>query len=261
MARLNSRLVVGNWKMHGRLSDNAALLAAVSAGTVVDPALRVGVCVPYPYLAQVQSLLSSGSGSSAVQWGSQDVSAHLQGAFTGEVAAAMVAEFGATFAVVGHSERRAYHGEDDALVAAKTLRALDAGLTPIVCVGESDAARQAGHTESVVGTQLKAVLDALSDEQAAGIVVAYEPIWAIGTGKSATVEQAQQVHAFLRSVQAAKTSGAADVALLYGGSVNAGNAAALFGAADIDGGLIGGASLKAADFLAVCAAARASVNC
>jgi len=257
MARLNSRLVVGNWKMHGRLSDNAALLAAVTAGTVADPALRVGVCVPYPYLAQMRSLLSSGT----VQWGAQDVSAHVQGAYTGEVAAAMVAEFGATFAVVGHSERRAYHGEDDALVAAKAVRALDAGLTPIVCVGESDEARQAGHTELVVGTQLKAVLDALSDEQAAGIVVAYEPIWAIGTGKSATVEQAQQVHAFLRSVLAAKTSGAADVALLYGGSVNAGNAAALFGAADIDGGLIGGASLKAADFLAVCAAARASVNC
>jgi triosephosphate isomerase (TIM) len=256
MARLNSRLVVGNWKMHGRLSDNAALLAAIASGTAADKALRVGVCVPYPYLAQTQALLAA----SPVQWGAQDVSAHLQGAYTGEVAAAMVAEFGAAFALVGHSERRSYHGEDDRIVAAKTLRALEAGLTPIVCVGETDAAREAGRTEAVVGAQLQTVLDALNEQQVARIVVAYEPVWAIGTGKSATAAQAQQVHAFLRSVLVAKTAAAADVALLYGGSVNAANAAELFGAADIDGGLIGGASLKAADFLAVCAAARACVD-
>jgi len=249
---LSTKLVVGNWKMHGRLSDNAALLAAVVAGLPPSDALRVAVCVPFPYLAQAQSVLAA----TAVHWGAQDVSSQLQGAYTGEVAAPMVAEFGATFAIVGHSERRSYYVESDALVAAKTLRALDAGLTPVVCVGETDAEREAGRTEAVVGEQLRAVLSVLSDEQAARIVVAYEPVWAIGTGKSATAAQAQQVHAFLRSVLAEKSAAAASVALLYGGSVNAANAAELFGAPDIDGGLIGGASLKAADFLAVCAAAR-----
>lgn len=249
----SAKLVVGNWKMHGRLSENAALLASLAAALPRNDAVRVGVCVPFPYLAQAQSVLAATS----LQWGAQDISAQLQGAYTGEVSAPMVGEFGATFAIVGHSERRSYHAESDALVAAKTLRALDAGLTPIVCVGETDAMREAGRTEAVVGEQLRAVLAVLSDEQAARIVVAYEPVWAIGTGKSASAAQAQQVHAFLRSVLAEKSAAAASVALLYGGSVNAANAAELFGAADIDGGLIGGASLKAADFLAVCAAARA----
>jgi triosephosphate isomerase len=256
MARLDSKLVVGNWKMHGRVSENATLLAALVGGTQLERALQVAVCVPHPYLEQARSLLAG----SAVQWGAQDVSAHLQGAYTGEVAAAMVAEFGAAYVLVGHSERRSYHGESDELVARKAVRALEAGLTPIVCVGETDAAREAGHTEAVVGTQLRAVLDALSDEQVLRVVVAYEPVWAIGTGKSATVAQAQQVHAFLRAVLAARLAAAQEVPLLYGGSVNAANAAQLFGAADIDGGLIGGASLKAGDFLAVCAAARASVG-
>lgn len=254
---LSTKLVVGNWKMHGRVSDNAALLAALVAGLPPSDALRVGVCVPFPYLAQAQAVLAATS----VGWGAQDISAHLQGAYTGEVSASMAAEFGAAYAIVGHSERRSYHAESDALVAEKTLRALEAGLTPIVCVGETDAARAAGSTEAVVGGQLRAVLSVLSDEQAARIVVAYEPVWAIGTGKSASAAQAQQVHAFLRSVLAEKsTAAAAGVAVLYGGSVNAANAAELFGAADIDGGLIGGASLKAADFLAVCAAARASAG-
>jgi triosephosphate isomerase (TIM) len=250
---LSTKLVVGNWKMHGRLSDNAALLAAIAAGLPPGDAVRVGVCVPFPYLAQAQAVLAA----TPIQWGAQDVSAHLQGAYTGEVSASMAAEFGATFALIGHSERRTCHAECDDAVAAKTLRALDAGLTPVVCVGETDAQREAGLTEAVVGAQLRAVLAALSAEQVARIVVAYEPVWAIGSGKSASVAQAQQVHAFLRSVLAETSAAAAGVALLYGGSVNPDNAAELFGAADIDGGLIGGASLKAADFLAVCAAACA----
>jgi triosephosphate isomerase len=249
----SSKLVVGNWKMHGCLSHNAALLAAIAAGLSSVGAVRVGVCVPFPYLAQAQAALAG----TPVQWGAQDVSAYQQGAYTGEVAASMAAEFGATFALVGHSERRTCHAECDELVTAKTLRALEAGLTPVVCVGETEAQRDAGLTEAVVGAQLRAVLTALSAEQIDRLVVAYEPVWAIGSGKSASVAQAQHVHAFLRSVLAETSADAAGVALLYGGSVNPDNAAELFGAADIDGGLIGGASLKAADFLAVCAAACA----
>jgi triosephosphate isomerase len=257
-AGVSAKWVVGNWKMHGRLQDNAALMAALSAGAArvcggAEAKVRVAVCVPFPYLAQAQALLA-GSG---VAWGAQDVSAHTQGAYTGEVAAAMAAEFGAAFAIVGHSERRAYHAESDAAVAQKTLRALEAGLTPIVCVGETAAQRAAGQTEAVVGTQLRAVLDVLSDEQAARLILAYEPVWAIGTGNSASAAQAQQVHAYLRSMLCDRAAALASVPVLYGGSVNAANAAELFAAADIDGGLIGGASLKAADFLAICAAARA----
>ncbi len=250
--------VVGNWKMHGRLQDNAVLLAALATGAGrecggAEARVRMAVCVPFPYLAQAQALLAG----SCVAWGAQDVSAQAQGAYTGEVAAAMVAEFGAAFAIVGHSERRAYHAESDAVVAQKTLRALESGLTPIVCVGETASQRAAGQTEAVVGAQLRAVLDALTDEQAARLIVAYEPVWAIGTGNSASAEQAQQVHAFLRATLRGKAGALVAVPLLYGGSVNAANAAELFAAADIDGGLVGGASLKVADFLAICAAAHA----
>lgn len=185
-------------------------------------------------------------------WGAQDVSAEARGAFTGEVAASMLSEFGCGYAIVGHSERRTYHGEADAQVAAKTLRALEHGITPIVCVGETLAQREAGETEQVVARQLGAVLEALSVEQLGGIVVAYEPVWAIGTGKTATSEQAQAVHAFLRGHVAACDAGVAQrMPILYGGSVKPDNAAELFAMADIDGGLIGGASLKAEDFLAI----------
>jgi triosephosphate isomerase len=242
--------------MHGRLAGNAALLQGVALGARALPQdVRVGVCVPFPYLSQAQALL----GGSPVAWGAQDVSAHEQGAYTGEVAAAMVAEFGTTYAIVGHSERRAYHRESGELVATKAQRSLAAGLTPIVCVGETLDEREAGATREIVGAQLDAVLELLSTEEAARIVVAYEPVWAIGTGKSATSEQAQEVHAFLRSRLAAKGAEVADVPLLYGGSVKPDNAAELFRQPDIDGGLIGGASLKEADFLAICAAAAAVV--
>jgi triosephosphate isomerase (TIM) len=257
MSNQRSKLVVGNWKMHGRLAANAALLQGVARGAQALPQdVRVGVCVPYPYLAQAQALLGGGR----VAWGAQDVSAHEQGAYTGEIAAGMVADFEATYAIVGHSERRAYHGESSELVATKTQRALAAGLTPIVCVGETLDERESGATEQVVGAQLDAVLAVLSGEEAARIVVAYEPVWAIGTGQSASSEQAQQVHAFLRARLAAKGAQVADVPLLYGGSVKPENAAELFRQADIDGGLIGGAALKEGDFLAICAAAAAGAH-
>ena len=255
MSERRVKWVIGNWKMHGRLAENAALLQAVAEGArAMADTIRIGVCVPVPYLAQVQALLSD----KAVAWGVQDISRHTHGAYTGEVAAEMASEFGATLAIVGHSERRAYHAESSELVAAKAHRALEAGLTPIVCIGETLEEREAGTTEAVVGAQLDAVLNRLSVQEAARIVVAYEPVWAIGTGRSATAEQAQQVHAFLRARLVQKDPSLARVPLLYGGSVKADNAQALFGQADIDGGLIGGASLKSQDFLAICAAEKAA---
>ena len=243
--------------MHGRHAFNAELLNGVVRGVAALPqSVRVAVCVPHPYLAQVQTLLAG----SCVAWGAQDVSAHEQGAYTGEVAAGMLAEFDAAYAIVGHSERRAYHRESSEVVAVKAKQALVAGITPIVCVGETLEQRESGETESVVCGQLDAVLAALSVEEAARIVVAYEPVWAIGTGKSATSEQAQQVHAFLRARLAAKGAQVANVSLLYGGSVKPDNAVELFRQPDIDGGLIGGAALKEGDFLAICAAAAADAS-
>ncbi|MCM2490693.1 triose-phosphate isomerase [Burkholderia glumae] len=251
MSTQRVKRVIGNWKMHGRLNGNRALLGEVLDGAqAVSADVEIGVCVPFPYLAQVGELLAG----SRVASGAQDVSAHEQGAYTGEVAGAMIAEFGAKYVLVGHSERRTYHGESSNLVAVKAQRALGVGLTPVVCVGETLAEREAGSTETVVGAQLDAALALLSDQEAARIVVAYEPVWAIGTGKSASSEQAQQVHAFLRSRLAAK--GVEQVSVLYGGSVKPDNARELFGQPDIDGGLIGGASLKGGDFLAICRAAQ-----
>jgi triosephosphate isomerase len=252
MSKRRAKWVVGNWKMHGRLADNEALLNGLVAGAGAHRDIRVAVCVPTPYLAQVESCLRS----THVAWGVQDISAYTHGAYTGEVAAEMAAEFGATLAIVGHSERRGYHGERSELVAAKALRALEAGLTPIVCVGETLEEREAGATEAVVGAQLDAVLAALDAARLARIVIAYEPVWAIGTGKSATAAQAQDVHAFVRARLMAKDAALETVPLLYGGSVKPENAEALFSEADIDGGLIGGASLKCEDFLAICAAAQ-----
>ncbi len=255
MAEQRVKWVVGNWKMHGRLAENASLLQAIAegAGPMAD-VVRIGVCVPAPYLAQAQAVLSA----RPLAWGVQDISTYTHGAYTGEVAAEMACEFGATLAIVGHSERRAYHAESSDLVAAKARRALEAGLTPIVCLGETLDEREAGTTEAVVGAQLDAVLNLLSNEEAARIVIAYEPVWAIGTGRSATADQAQEVHAFLRARLVQKNAALARVALLYGGSVKPENAQALFGQSDIDGGLIGGASLKSEDFLAICAAAKAA---
>jgi len=240
--------------MHGRLAGNEGLLWAVAQGAgELSESVQVGVCVPSPYLAQAQALLEG----SRVAWGVQDISAYASGAYTGEVAATMVLDFGSSLAIVGHSERRAYHRESSELVAVKTQRALEAGLTPIVCVGETLEEREAGKTEQVVGAQLDEVLAALSSEEAARIVIAYEPVWAIGTGKSATSQQAQDVHAFLRARLAAKGAAVADIPVLYGGSVKPENAEELFRQPDIDGGLIGGASLKDQDFLAICKAAGA----
>lgn len=245
------KLIAGNWKMNGSLAGNEALVKAMLAGLGnAVPAADMALCAPAPYLAQLQSLLQG----SAIAWGAQDVSSQEQGAYTGEVSVAMLKDFACRYAIVGHSERRQYHGETDALVAAKAQRALAGGVTPIVCVGETLAEREAGQTESVVKRQLAAVIHAVA-HCTSEIVVAYEPVWAIGTGKTASPEQAQQVHAVLRAQLAAATQHPERVHILYGGSMNAANAASLLAQPDIDGGLIGGASLKAADFLQIVASA------
>jgi len=241
------KLVVGNWKMHGSRPANAELLAGVLAGRPYGA--EVAVCVPAVFLTETAATLAA----SDVRWGAQDVSAHEQGAYTGEVSAAMLAECGCRYAIVGHSERRAYHAEGDMLVAQKAQAALAKGVTPIVCVGETLAEREAGQTEAVVKRQLSAVIHQLT-HCAAEMVVAYEPVWAIGTGRTATPEQAQAVHAVLRAQLQAATGHGERMRILYGGSVKADNATALFSQPDIDGGLIGGASLKAADFIAICRA-------
>ncbi|MDO9358887.1 MAG: triose-phosphate isomerase [Polaromonas sp.] len=248
------KLIAGNWKMNGALAANEALLREIAAGLPAQPSCAVAVCVPAPYLAQVQALMPAVAALSGVDLGAQDVSPHASGAFTGEVSASMLKDFGCRFAIVGHSERRQYHGESDALVADKAKAALAAGITPIVCVGETLAEREAGQTEQVVKRQLAAVIHT-NGHCISEIVVAYEPVWAIGTGKTATPEEAQAVHAVLRTQLKAATDQSARVKILYGGSMNAANAAALLGQPDIDGGLIGGASLKAPDFLKIIAAA------
>ena len=244
---MRRKLVAGNWKMHGSHSANAALLAGINAARpfVCD----VAVCVPYPYLSETAVALAA----SELRWGAQDCSAHEQGAYTGEVSVAMLAEFGCRYVIVGHSERRQHHAETDQLVADKAKIALANGITPIVCVGETLAQREAGETEAVVKRQLSAVIHALG-HCAGEMVVAYEPVWAIGTGRVATPEQAQAVHALLRAQLKAATSHADAMKILYGGSMKPDNAATLMAQPDIDGGLIGGASLKAADFVAICRA-------
>jgi triosephosphate isomerase len=242
------KLVVGNWKMNGNRAANAELLAALkAAGPWVA---EVAVCAPSPYLGDVALSLQG----EAIGWGAQDCSAFESGAYTGEVSAAMLAEFGCRYVLAGHSERRAYHSESDQLVADKAKAALAHRITPIVCVGETLAEREAGQTDAVVKRQLSAVIHTLG-HCISQIVVAYEPVWAIGTGKTASPEQAQAVHALLRAQLKAATEHALEMKILYGGSVKADNAAILFTQADIDGGLIGGASLKAAEFAAICRAA------
>ena len=240
-------LIVGNWKMHGSHASNERLLEALrTAGPLPCDA---AVCVPFPYLAQAAERLAR----TTLAWGAQDCSAHEEGAYTGEVSAAMLADFGCRYVIVGHSERRALHGETDQVVADKARAALARGVTPIVCVGETLFQREAGETEQVVKRQLSAVIHTLA-HCAGEMVVAYEPVWAIGTGLTAQPEQAQGVHALLRAQLQAATGRAGGMRLLYGGSVKPDNAAALFAQPDIDGGLIGGASLEAADFLAICRA-------
>jgi len=255
MARKMKKLIAGNWKMNGSLTANEELLAALAVGLEGPSLCEVAVCVPAVYLAQVQSLRLKHPALSVLDLGAQDVSAQACGAYTGEVSAAMLKELGCRYAIVGHSERRQYHAETDALVADKARAALAAGVTPIVCVGETLAEREAGRTEEVVKRQLAAVIHA-NGHCISEVVVAYEPVWAIGTGKTASPEEAQAVHAVLRGQLKAATDQSARVKILYGGSMNAANAATLLAQPDIDGGLIGGASLKAPDFLKIIAAAN-----
>lgn len=247
---MKKQLIAGNWKMNGSVTANEALVKALVAGSA-QAACHVAVCVPAPYLAQVQGLVAG----SVIAVGAQDVSQHESGAFTGEVSAGMLKDFGTRYCLVGHSERRQHHGETDAVVAIKAQRALAAGITPVVCVGESLAEREAGRTEEVVKRQLAAVIHT-NGHCISEIVLAYEPVWAIGTGKTATPEEAQQVHAVLRAQLRAATDHAERVLIVYGGSMNAANANQLLSQPDIDGGLVGGASLKAADFLSIIAAAH-----
>jgi len=250
---MRRKLVVGNWKMFGRLARNQALLEGVMAGVRDLRSTDCAVCVPYPYLAQAQVLLQG----SNVAWGAQNMSHHDEGAYTGEVAAGMLAEFGCKYVIIGHSERRGLYHESDEMVAMKFDAAIKAGLTPILCVGETLDEREAGITEEVVAGQLDAILNRAGVSALEKAVVAYEPVWAIGTGKTASPEQAQAVHAFIRQ-RVAKLDGqvAQGLCILYGGSVKAANAPELFSMADIDGGLIGGASLVAEDFVAICRAGK-----
>lgn len=237
-------LVMGNWKMHGSLADNAKLLAALRPFTSSNA--EMAVCVPFPYLAQAQDSLKG----SSVTWGAQDISVQTHGAYTGEVSGAMLKDFGCRWVLVGHSERRSMHAESDQQVADKARAALAIGLTPVVCVGESLSERDAGQAVAVIQRQLAPVL-ALGADAVRQLVVAYEPVWAIGTGRTATPEQAQEVHAAIRSALAA--IGAGNIQILYGGSVKAANAASLFSMPDIDGALVGGAALIADEFLAIAA--------
>jgi triosephosphate isomerase len=248
------KLIAGNWKMNGSLAANEALVREVIAG-LGSAGCHAAVCVPAPYLSQVAALVKG----SALALGAQDVSAHDKGAYTGEVSGAMLRDFATRYVIAGHSERRQYHGETDALVADKAKAALACGITPIVCVGETLAEREGGQTEAVVKRQLAAVIH-VNGHCISEIVVAYEPVWAIGTGKTATPEQAQAVHAVLRAQLHAATARDDRVCILYGGSMNAANAAQLLAQPDIDGGLIGGASLKSADFLQIIAAASAATT-
>ena len=244
------KLIAGNWKMNGSIASNDALVRAVVAG-MKDAACTVAVCVPAPYLAQLQ-LLRHGS---QLELGAQDVSRHEQGAYTGETSAAMLKEFGVRYAIVGHSERRQYHGEGDQLVADKAKAALAHGITPIVCVGETLAEREAGRTEEVVKRQLAAVIHA-NGHCISEIVVAYEPVWAIGTGLTPTTADVAEVHALIRD-ELRRLVGKADqakVRILYGGSVKPSNAAELMAVENVNGALVGGASLVAADFLAIAGA-------
>lgn len=250
---MRSKLVAGNWKMHGTIPQNRDLLDVVVGETAVLEGVEVAVCVPYPYLPQVQSVLQD----THVSWGAQNLSQHDKGAYTGEVSAAMLLDFGCRYVIVGHSERRALYGEDNDTVALKFNAAQAAGLIPILCVGETLDQREAGVTEQVVAEQLDAVIQLAGAHALAKSVLAYEPVWAIGTGKTATPEQAQDMHEFIRGTVADHNPQvAAELKILYGGSVKASNAAELFAMPNIDGGLIGGASLVANEFIAICHAAK-----
>ena len=249
------KFVAGNWKMNGNLATNRVLLDALVTAVARVAGVKSAVCPPYPYLAQVQQVLS-GSG---IAWGAQNMSQFESGAYTGEVSGSMLVDFGCRYVIVGHSERRTLFGESNDVVAQKYEAALKAGLTPVLCVGETLAQREAGSTEVTVAAQLDAVIERSGAQSFAHAVVAYEPVWAIGTGRTATPEQAQSVHAFIRERLGAKDEAvAANVQVLYGGSVKGSNAAQLFGMPDIDGGLIGGASLDPEEFAVICRAASSA---
>tara|TARA_Y100001934_G_scaffold283240_1_gene401435 strand:- start:825 stop:1577 length:753 start_codon:yes stop_codon:yes gene_type:complete len=249
---MRTTLVAGNWKMNGTRATAVELVAGVVAGLNSGASADVAICPPFTLLDTVRQAI----GESDIALGAQDLARQENGAFTGEVSGEMLTDGGCYFVIVGHSERRALFGEDNEVVAEKFVRAQAAGLVPILCVGEQLEDREGGITEEVVGAQLDAVINAAGASAFAGAVIAYEPVWAIGTGLTATPEQAQDVHAFIRARLAASDANVANtIRILYGGSVKPDNAAALFGEADIDGGLIGGAALKAEDFLGICAAA------
>jgi triosephosphate isomerase len=250
---MRRRIVAGNWKLHGDRAFAHRLVDAIGSAPAVAGVEQV-ILPPLPYLGELVEHCTA----TLLAFGAQDVSANTQGAYTGEVSATMLADIGAKYGLVGHSERRQYHRETNELVAAKFIAAKNAGLTPILCVGESLHEREAGQTEWRIEGQLQAVFDAAGPQAFAGAVIAYEPVWAIGTGRTASPEQAQAVHAFIRGELAARDATiAGSLPILYGGSVKPDNAASLFSQADVDGGLIGGASLVAADFLAIASAAAA----
>ena len=246
---MRTKLVVGNWKMNGGLGENEALLNALIPQVNGLGGVAVGVCVPFPYLSQAQSLLRNTS----IAWGAQNLSHRTSGAFTGEVSGRMLTDFGCRYVIVGHSERRALYMEDDEVVADKFIAAQAVGLMPILCVGETLAERQGGITEEVVTRQLNAVVSRAGIAAFEKAVIAYEPVWAIGTGQTATSEQAQSVHAFIRNnLKIQNASIAERLLVLYGGSVKAGNAAQLCSLPDVDGALVGGASLNAQEFADIC---------
>jgi triosephosphate isomerase len=245
-------LIAGNWKMNGSNAANAELVDGIIAGMPASDTVSLLVCPPFPYLAAMAEKLSG----SSVALGAQNVSQHPSGAYTGETSPSMLTDIGCEYVIVGHSERRALMGESSEIVAAKFRAAQDAGLIPVLCVGETQEQRESGQTEAVVDEQLNAVVDDSGIEAFRSAIIAYEPVWAIGTGLTATPEQAQDVHRHIRDLLAGQDQEIADsVKILYGGSVKGDNAAGLFGKPDIDGGLIGGASLKSADFLAITEAA------
>jgi triosephosphate isomerase len=254
-SEMRTKFVVGNWKLHGSLAGNESLLRLLLAGVSRQPRVECAVCVPAPYLRQVQGILEG----SAIAWGAQDVSRFEKGAYTGEVAAPMLREFGTRFCLVGHSERRTLFGDTDAVVAEKYVAARKAGLTPIFCVGETLAEREAGVTEKVLSRQVDALLEKAGVAGLDGAIVAYEPVWAIGTGRTATSAQADEAQAFIRQRIAAQDGGVAGrLPILYGGSVKGANAAELFAMPNVDGGLVGGASLVSDEFLAIWRAAVAA---
>ena len=245
-------LIAGNWKMNGSRSSNKALLDGIKAGIGEVKSAEVVVCAPYVYLADVEQQLAG----TTIAWGAQNLSSEIKGAFTGEIAASMLLDFKCQYVIVGHSERRTLYGEDDDVVTKKFAVAHEAGLKPILCVGETLEEREQGITEDVIARQINAVMNTLGANVLADGVIAYEPVWAIGTGITATPQQAQDVHAFIRKLIAHQDPGVAElIRIQYGGSMNAGNADELLAMHDIDGGLIGGASLKSEDFLTICRAA------